>query len=538
MASEYSASAKSEKSGGATAAATENQNGTAQRQQQQQQQQQRRQSVTTLNCSANGGGSANGGNNKMPNGGHQVCQIGTMPKLTDNHNNNGIINNNSNRNSHSSCGTTISALSGLQNTGASKPIRVGGGPPTAAAIESSGGKVNACSVVVLPLAAPPPPRSLYLFVSVSPLLLPNMSSSPPLLRSASRRRHPQQPPPHSSGSTNANRHNSDENDDDEEEAAPLLQQRKQQAKKHRKTSQNFDEMADNSHQQGNDDGGGKKNQQNLEDGYLIVGKKDGSASSSIHLHHQHRDHLEDLLAREANYSPFDTHLGFYGTAKGSQPSDEEEEDQYGAKIIGVRQTALNRFLLWLRRMRNELKDDFGSILLLLLLYLLQGVPLGLIAAIPLILQSKEITYSQQAVFSFAYWPFSMKLLWARLSIPFTFGALDEGNRGWCLEILGTEDKTGSKLPPNVYFLVCVFLPLNFLAATQDIAVDGWALTMLSRKNVGYASTCNVVGQTIGFFLGNVVFLTLQSKEFANKWIRSVPSDKGLVQFDGNFFLQF
>ncbi|KAL3087794.1 hypothetical protein niasHT_029558 [Heterodera trifolii] len=581
MVSEYSASAKSDGSGDATVAATEVQNGTAQRQQQQQQQ--RRQSVTTLNCSANGAGNANGGNNKMPNGGRQVCQNGTMPKLTDN-NNNGIINNNSSRNSHSSCGTTISALSGLKNTGAlnlystqqqqqemnigntvammkhngekqpnGNTIRVGGGPPNAAAIESSGGKVNACSVVVLPLAAPPPPRSLYLFVSASPLLRTNMSSSPPLLRSASRRRHPQQSPPHSSGSTNANRHNSDENVDDEEEAAPLLQQRKQQAKKHRKTSQNFDEMADDSHQQSNDSGGGggggKKH--NLEDGYLIVGKKDGG-SSSINLHHQHRDHLEDLLAREANYSPFDTHLGFYGTAKGSQPSDEEEDDQYGGKIIGVRQTALNRFLLWLRRMRNELKDDFGSILLLLLLYLLQGVPLGLIAAIPLILQSKEITYSQQAVFSFAYWPFSMKLLWAPIVDSIYFRRIGR-RKSWMVpcqyliglfllvisyhveEILGTEDKTGTKLPPNVYFLVCVFLPLNFLAATQDIAVDGWALTMLSRKNVGYASTCNVVGQTIGFFLGNVVFLTLQSKEFANKWIRSVPSDKGLVQFDGFVF---
>jgi PAT family acetyl-CoA transporter-like MFS transporter 1 len=53
-----------------------------------------------------------------------------------------------------------------------------------------------------------------------------------------------------------------------------------------------------------------------------------------------------------------------------------------------------------------------------------------------------------------------------------------------------------------------------------------------RKNVGYASTCNVVGQTVGFFMGNVVFLTLQSKDFANKWIRSVPLDKGLVEFDG------
>ena len=39
-------------------------------------------------------------------------------------------------------------------------------------------------------------------------------------------------------------------------------------------------------------------------------------------------------------------------------------------------------------------------------------------------------------------------------------------------------------------------------ATQDIAVDGWALTMLLRENVGYASTCNSIGQAIGYFLVN------------------------------------
>ena len=32
---------------------------------------------------------------------------------------------------------------------------------------------------------------------------------------------------------------------------------------------------------------------------------------------------------------------------------------------------------------------------------------------------------------------------------------------------------------------------------QDVAVDGWALTMLKPKNVGYASTCNSVGQVRG-----------------------------------------
>jgi PAT family acetyl-CoA transporter-like MFS transporter 1 len=48
--------------------------------------------------------------------------------------------------------------------------------------------------------------------------------------------------------------------------------------------------------------------------------------------------------------------------------------------------------------------------------------------------------------------------------------------------------------PSVRPLTGFFLALYFLMATQDIAVDGWALTMLSRENVGYASTCNSIGQ--------------------------------------------
>jgi Acetyl-coenzyme A transporter 1 len=59
-----------------------------------------------------------------------------------------------------------------------------------------------------------------------------------------------------------------------------------------------------------------------------------------------------------------------------------------------------------------------------------------------------------------------------------------------------------------------------------------------RKNVGYASTCNVVGQTVGIFFGNVVYLTLQSKEFANKWLRSTPADTGIVDLDGGSLFIF
>jgi PAT family acetyl-CoA transporter-like MFS transporter 1 len=50
---------------------------------------------------------------------------------------------------------------------------------------------------------------------------------------------------------------------------------------------------------------------------------------------------------------------------------------------------------------------------------------------------------------------------------------------------------------DVSTLTAAFFWLYFLCATQDIAVDGWAITMLSSRNVGWQSTCNSMGQIIG-----------------------------------------
>lgn len=58
------------------------------------------------------------------------------------------------------------------------------------------------------------------------------------------------------------------------------------------------------------------------------------------------------------------------------------------------------------------KGEGRNIALLLFLYLLQGIPLGLISAIPLLLQNRHVSYKEQAEFSLVYWPFSLKLLWA------------------------------------------------------------------------------------------------------------------------------
>lgn len=81
--------------------------------------------------------------------------------------------------------------------------------------------------------------------------------------------------------------------------------------------------------------------------------------------------------------------------------------------------------------------------------------------------------------------------------------------------------------------IACFILIVFVA-TQDIAVDGWAISLLSKKNVGYASTCQSIGQNIGFFASYTIFLALNHAEFCNKF-RSEPSTEGFVTLAGYIF---
>lgn len=174
---------------------------------------------------------------------------------------------------------------------------------------------------------------------------------------------------------------------------------------------------------------------------------------------------------------------------------------------------------------NGIAGDERNVAILLFLYILQGIPLGLGAAIPLILTNANVSYKEQAEFSFAYWPFSIKLLWAPI-VDSLFISKFGRRKTWLVPVqyligitmlilaknvdyyLGGEGSDSGT--PDVFTLTCMFFFLNFLAATQDIAVDGWALTMLQRHNVGYASTCNSVGQTAGYFIGYIGYMALES----------------------------
>lgn len=197
---------------------------------------------------------------------------------------------------------------------------------------------------------------------------------------------------------------------------------------------------------------------------------------------------------------------------------------------------------------SDLTGDQGNIAILLLLYLLQGVPMGLAAAIPMLMQTHGVSYKQQAEFSLVNWPFSLKLLWAPI-VDSVYSNRFGRRKSWLIPAQfligffmiflganvdtwlgdsGDENSSTGNSGPSVGLLTLMFFILNFLAATQDIAVDGWALTMLKRRNVGYASTCNSVGQSAGYFCGYVVFMALHSADFTNKYMRTQPKPTGLV----------
>ncbi|KAF4549292.1 Acetyl-coenzyme A transporter-like protein [Elsinoe fawcettii] len=195
----------------------------------------------------------------------------------------------------------------------------------------------------------------------------------------------------------------------------------------------------------------------------------------------------------------------------------------------------------------ELPDqDRRNFLLLVLLYFLQGIPMGLAAgSVPFLLKS-HLSYGQIGVYSLASYPYSLKLLWSPI-VDAVWSSRLGRRKSWILPIqtlsgfgmlwMGARAEqmmidAGNGGDSGVWAFTMWWFGLVFMCATQDIAVDGWALTLLSPSNLSYASTAQTVGLTAGQFLSHTVFLAFNSKDFANKWFRSQPLDHGLFTLGG------
>lgn len=192
------------------------------------------------------------------------------------------------------------------------------------------------------------------------------------------------------------------------------------------------------------------------------------------------------------------------------------------------------------------RQDRRNFMLLVLLYFLQGIPMGLATGSVPFLLKEHLSYGQIGVFSLASYPYSMKLLWSPI-VDAVWSPRFGRRKSWILPVqlcssfaliyLGSMVEqlmiaAGNADGSGVWSFTWWWFILVFLCATQDIAVDGWAITLISTPNLSYASTAQTVGLTAGHFLSYTVFLAMETPNFANRWFRNEPLDKGVWTLSG------
>ncbi|OMJ78339.1 hypothetical protein SteCoe_21895 [Stentor coeruleus] len=184
-----------------------------------------------------------------------------------------------------------------------------------------------------------------------------------------------------------------------------------------------------------------------------------------------------------------------------------------------------------------LGGDTLNALLLTLLYCLQGIPLGLGGASLPYLLKKHMSYNDLATFSLAMYPFSLKFFWSPLVDSYYFPLLGR-RKSWIIPLqfcsgiamLLLSYHIEDMILDNSYIstLTLYMFIIILLYATQDIAVDGWAIEILSDENKPLASSCQSIGQTIGFFMSFTILLSFNSLDFCNTYINSVPQTLPLL----------
>lgn len=150
--------------------------------------------------------------------------------------------------------------------------------------------------------------------------------------------------------------------------------------------------------------------------------------------------------------------------------------------------------------------------LLLALYFAQGLPAGLLGkALPALLRDQGVSLSAIGLTSALALPWALKFLWA----PFLdrYGTRRHWLLGLNLLTLGlmlvvaSRDFSAWVHGAFVPLLATLFL-LNLVAATQDIATDGLAVSRLSGRLRGLGNSVQVVGYKVGMILGGGLLLWL------------------------------
>jgi predicted MFS family arabinose efflux permease len=149
------------------------------------------------------------------------------------------------------------------------------------------------------------------------------------------------------------------------------------------------------------------------------------------------------------------------------------------------------------------------------LYFAQGLPYGFQSnALTLYLTSLGVPLGQVGLTKALALPWSFKALWAPLVDR--LGSARFGRRkSWIVPmqaLLAAACVVAAFVPPETHLkwlLACV-LAMNFFAATQDIAVDGLAVDLLSESELGAGNAAQVVGYKVGMLTGGGLLVGLSA----------------------------
>lgn len=162
------------------------------------------------------------------------------------------------------------------------------------------------------------------------------------------------------------------------------------------------------------------------------------------------------------------------------------------------------------------------------------------------MKSNTLSYSQFGLFSLAGYPYSLKLFWSPL-VDQIYSLRIGRRKSWILPVQLLVAALFFFIGRRIDFWIvpgqtdfwklnASFFTFVTLCATLDVAVDGWALTILPPNKIHFASTCQSVGVNIGLFISFTIFLALSSEKFCQQFLQMEGRETGL--FTLGSFMKF
>jgi len=153
-----------------------------------------------------------------------------------------------------------------------------------------------------------------------------------------------------------------------------------------------------------------------------------------------------------------------------------------------------------------------TVALLLALYFVQGLPFGFQAvALPVYLRESGVSLRDIGLVGVLAAPWMLKALWAPL-VDRYYSPRVGRRRSWILPAqagLALSCAAAAAVGgTNLTLLLGLVFCMNLFAATQDIAVDGLAVDLLSDEELGMGNAAQVVGFKFGMLTGGGLLVWL------------------------------